>query len=189
MAKGLKVFYCVEKIVMKKTIMFLSLLIVVVMMAACGGVDFKSVYDTSTKTMLALGDEKAKFDKALGEGVVLDVDAYDWYSYLDGRIAITFEDDIATYISVGGDDERFAFDGFRFDMSIQQLVESGYEVDEEYLGSVFYARYLDNQGQDVAREDAVYRVCAVVQAEKTNSTPAGTITAFSLQKIYQKDKT
>jgi len=49
-----------------------------------GNLDFKSVLDVDTRTVLSLGDLKYKFDDALGAGVEREmpgISGATWYNY------------------------------------------------------------------------------------------------------------
>ena len=132
--------------------------------------DFKSIEDTETGTILSLGDKKEKFDNALGASTLEDeYDGQETYSYLNGHIGVTFEDDKAIYIVLAEDTNRIKFKDMSFDMSLNSI-ETGFEFNDAWSSSSdnkYYYRYYDNTGNDTTEANAAYEAEISVRPDGT----------------------
>ena len=123
--------------------------------------DFKSVLDVDTRTVLSLGDLKYKFDDALGEGVEREMPGISgaaWYNYAYGYMLVAFIDGAATYISVDSGTNRFKFAEMSFDM-IQTDLNGRFEKESTIIFDD-YSKYYSESGNLVSGEgNWMYHAC------------------------------
>lgn len=83
-----------------------------------GDVSLKSVVFTETGEVLYLGDERASFDRVLGEGV----ESGNTVSYLGGTFTVRFEDGVAITFVRMWEFERIVFPAFDANRSISSIM-------------------------------------------------------------------
>lgn len=149
---------------------FVSLLVTFSMffLVACNvdntnqSLDFRSILDTQSGSVLSLGDDKSVFDEALGRGVYNQLTSESWqliwdgaraYNYINTGFTVVFYNNIAKQINLWLDIDRIEFYQMSFDMTDA-------EVDENFSRRSFlynsYFRYFDSEGQDVLEGEEYY---------------------------------
>jgi len=155
-----------EGIVMKKLLRIAFVFVSTVLLAACGGeeLDFRSVLDVETDTILRLGDSLSDFEDALGLGVEFESAWYGdredivVYDFANGVLEVIFVDEEAVSISQREESTRFQFSDMSFEMIPSELPEWVIPQDLDTSNDVtFYDRFYDSRGRDVTDfEDADY---------------------------------
>jgi hypothetical protein len=132
---------------------------------ACDGnerVDFRSILDTQTDTLLSLGNDKSTFDEALGQGVYNELASESWqmtwegaraYNYINTGFTVVFYNEIAMQISMWKDIDRIEFYQMSFDMTDAEVSE---HFNRRSLLQHGYYRYFDSDGQDVLEGEEDY---------------------------------
>ena len=139
---------------MKKTIALICLF--TLLLTGCGNaksLDFKSVLDTETGNAFSLGDNKSKFDKALGDGVYDE--QYKWYYYVNELMTVSFTEDHATMISVRASTNRFEFKDMSITMK-QADIEGRFVLDYTGYGYSWYCKYYDTNGKTATEDTAKF---------------------------------
>jgi len=135
---------------MSKRLSIAAYIMLFVLLASCAAkpgsdIPYDCMKDNDTGLLYALGDNKTKFDDAYGE-CVFD-ERLDSYTYLDGILAVLFDDnDNACYILAGASSNRFSFHGFDFSMGVGDI--SGLVVHFETSGYITYEKYFNDNGKE-----------------------------------------
>jgi|GEM_PF-2687971 len=154
---------------MKKITILCLIIIMPVLLIACNReqVDFRSVRETSSNTVLSLGDPKSAFDDALGEGVFDALLTATWqethedakaYNYIHTGFTVVFYHDVAMNFSLWIAGEMRERNTFEFYQMSYDMTDD--EVNWHFIRPTFlhpnYYRYFDSEGQDVPYEQAEY---------------------------------
>lgn len=145
-----------------KKIKFLGISLIlglVLLMGGCGSsneLDFRSVLDTETGTILSLGDRQADFDAALGQGIVPENARNHVIHY--GDLAVFFNNDRAVEITIRNMSERFEFRYVSMNVTNEELEEYFVDTLADLTMSSFhfYSRFFDSRGRLTTEENARY---------------------------------
>jgi len=152
---------------MKKLLGVAIVFVATVLLAACGGereLDFRSVLDVETDTVLRLGDSLSDFEDALGLGVEFESARYGdredivVYDFANRVLEVIFVDEEAVSISQRAESTRFQFSDMSFDMTPSDMSEWVIPQELEAPDDItFYGRFYDSRGRDITGfEDVEY---------------------------------
>ena len=159
---------------MKKIFGVFIIFVATFLLTACGGsreLDFRSVLDVDSDTMLSLGDSLSRFEDALGSGTEVDmyieIDAdISRYAFVNGVLEVVFINDQAVSISQTTESTRFQFSDMSFDMTSDDIAGRFSASDYSLDFMTFYQRFYDSRGREVGnRLDADYVATIVYRQE------------------------
>jgi len=142
---------------MKRIICIIVVVLALGLVAACGSndgasqdqavLDFRSMMDTETGTMISLGDTRESIETALGRPVNHD-EEWDEYTYHNG-IAVIFENNRAISISAYQPitEGRFEIFGYRVGMTrdeVSDVFDLSFHL--EGIGTYSFVRSYDRSG-------------------------------------------
>jgi len=155
---------------MRKVLGMLTAFMAVMMLVACEGdreLDFRSVLDVDSGTILRLGDSLSDFEAVLGAGISAE---YEWleenegitaYYFSDGVLYVIFLEEEAVVVVQTEASSRFQFKDMSFDMTLAEIRASftKHDLPDDEMPFYFYDRFYDLRGRKVSNhEDARYQM-------------------------------
>jgi len=155
---------------MKKLLGVVIIFVAAILLTACRGgreldheLDFRSVLDVDSDTVLRLGDSLSDFENALGSGLEMeaewfgDRENFAIYSFANGILEVFFLDGEAVSITQTEESARFQFLEMSFDMTAADIYERFIALEYDFDFVAWYDRFYDSNGREVSNsEEADY---------------------------------